>query len=298
MKLGFVKNKWVLLLLLIFLTACGNSKYQSAFDNGMKYLNEGDYEQAIVCFTEAISIDPKKTDAYNMRGTAYVYMHQYEDAVDDFSEVVRIDENAYDMEATLDLFAKELEKDEDSVEKVYYLLIDAGLADPEKLFTYPVFKAKESILNRKVHDGYLKYSYRKIEDVARDLGNDYTYETVDLFWRDYGYSYPQLGVAFELVSTTIDGEIIDDHIGAIWAFEDVYLGDGLNSRMTYNELSEYAKTHNCKLADTVFEGYFGDPNKEYVWTRLTTEDYEAIYLWRNGQNPYETESNVVLLYVY
>ena len=57
----------VFLLLLLSLTACGKSteaKWQEQYDLGMKYVSEGNYEEAIIAFAAAIEIDPKSADAY------------------------------------------------------------------------------------------------------------------------------------------------------------------------------------------------------------------------------------------
>ena len=57
----------VFLLLLLSLTACGKSteaKWQEQYDLGMKYVSEGNYEEAIIAFAAAIEIDPKSVDAY------------------------------------------------------------------------------------------------------------------------------------------------------------------------------------------------------------------------------------------
>lgn len=46
--------------------------WQEQFDLGVRYLSEGNYQEAIIAFTAAIEIDPKKAPAYVGRGDAYV----------------------------------------------------------------------------------------------------------------------------------------------------------------------------------------------------------------------------------
>ena len=56
-----------LLALFLGLTACGKSteaKWQEQYDLGMKYLSEGNYEEAVIAFAAAIEIEPKSADAY------------------------------------------------------------------------------------------------------------------------------------------------------------------------------------------------------------------------------------------
>ena len=57
------------------LCACGQkagATWQEQYDLGVRYLDEGKYEEAIVAFTAAIEIDPKRPEAYIGRGDAYL----------------------------------------------------------------------------------------------------------------------------------------------------------------------------------------------------------------------------------
>ena len=60
-------------LMLLSLVACGKSTdpWQEQYDLGVRYLSEGNYEEAIIAFTAAIEIDPKRAEAY--AGLADVY---------------------------------------------------------------------------------------------------------------------------------------------------------------------------------------------------------------------------------
>lgn len=69
----YLKPLGLLLLILILLTACGN-QWQAHYDLGMKYLTEGNYEEAIIEFEAAIEIDEMKPDTYI--GLAQVYIEQ------------------------------------------------------------------------------------------------------------------------------------------------------------------------------------------------------------------------------
>ena len=74
----------LMILLLLNLVACGGSKaetsaedsptWQEQYDLGMKYLSDGNYEEAIIAFTAAIEIDPKLPEAYI--GLAEIYVAQ------------------------------------------------------------------------------------------------------------------------------------------------------------------------------------------------------------------------------
>ena len=61
------------LLLTLSLAACGEKAptWQEQYDLGQKYLTEGNYEEAILAFTAAIEIDPKRPEAYLSLADAY-----------------------------------------------------------------------------------------------------------------------------------------------------------------------------------------------------------------------------------
>ena len=61
------------LILTLSLAACGEKAptWQERYDLGQKYLTEGNYEEAILAFTAAIEIDPKRPEAYLSLADAY-----------------------------------------------------------------------------------------------------------------------------------------------------------------------------------------------------------------------------------
>lgn len=62
------------LALVLGLCACKSTadRWQEQYDLGIRYLSEGNYEEAIIAFTAAIEIDPKQAAAFVGRGDAYV----------------------------------------------------------------------------------------------------------------------------------------------------------------------------------------------------------------------------------
>lgn len=60
-----MKRIFALLLALCLLCGCNAAaRWQEQYDLGMRYLNEQNYDEAILAFTEAIRIDEKNVDAY------------------------------------------------------------------------------------------------------------------------------------------------------------------------------------------------------------------------------------------
>ena len=75
------------LCLVLGLCACGQKAekapaaptWQEQYDLGLRYLSEGNYEEAIIAFTAVIDIDPKNAGALSGRGQAYVLSGETEE---------------------------------------------------------------------------------------------------------------------------------------------------------------------------------------------------------------------------
>jgi len=87
-----------LLLIGLSLSACGQKalSWQKQYDLGVRYLSEGNYEEAIIAFTAAIKIDPKQAPAYVGRGDAYIGSGETEEnlaaALADYEQAIGLDE--------------------------------------------------------------------------------------------------------------------------------------------------------------------------------------------------------------
>ena len=68
------------LLLLFQLGACGQSTltWEEQYDLGVRYLSDGNYEEAIIAFTAAIDIDPKRVESYVSMAEAYQQQEEYD----------------------------------------------------------------------------------------------------------------------------------------------------------------------------------------------------------------------------
>lgn len=69
-------------VLTMSLCACGSSaaKWQEQYDLGKKYLDDGNYKEAVVAFKAAITIDPKRAEAYSGAADAYIGQDDYDNA--------------------------------------------------------------------------------------------------------------------------------------------------------------------------------------------------------------------------
>lgn len=61
----------VLISLLVVLHFKATPTWKENYDLGVRYLSEGNYQEAVFAFTAAIEIDPRQADAYVGRGDAY-----------------------------------------------------------------------------------------------------------------------------------------------------------------------------------------------------------------------------------
>ena len=82
---------WVVLAIVLSLCACGGQEaepaveaptWQEQYDLGIRYLSEGNYEEAIIAFTAAIEIDPKQAEAYIGLAEVYAAIGDTEKALD------------------------------------------------------------------------------------------------------------------------------------------------------------------------------------------------------------------------
>ena len=73
-----------ILALLVGLCSCGKKPltWQEQYDLGVRYLSEGNYEEAILAFNAAIEIDPKVEDAYISIVEAYLAQGDIDSAIE------------------------------------------------------------------------------------------------------------------------------------------------------------------------------------------------------------------------
>ena len=97
------KVEILMFALIMLLSACAKiapgpeddndyTTWQEQYDLGVRYLSEGNYEEAIIAFTAAIEIDSKRPEAYVGRGDAYTAIGNSEEARRDYEQALKLDD--------------------------------------------------------------------------------------------------------------------------------------------------------------------------------------------------------------
>ena len=92
------------LALALGLCACGQkagATWQEQYDLGVKYLSEGNYEEAILAFTAAIEIDAKRPEGFIGRGDAYALSGDLSAALEDYETAIALDETVVEVYSKL-----------------------------------------------------------------------------------------------------------------------------------------------------------------------------------------------------
>ena len=87
-----MRNIFLSLILLIFLTSCGPNPEKSdhLVEEGIMLSHYAKYEKAIETYTEAITYNPENFEAFYYRGNAKASLRRYKEAIEDFSKAIEI----------------------------------------------------------------------------------------------------------------------------------------------------------------------------------------------------------------
>ena len=80
-------------VLLVLLACGGPGGAESHNSDGVKYFEEGRFEDAIAEYDEALRLDSQYAVAYYNRGAAYFTLGQFERAIEDYGEAIRLTPN-------------------------------------------------------------------------------------------------------------------------------------------------------------------------------------------------------------
>lgn len=179
----------VIIALVLELCACGQKAptWQEQYDLGVRYLSEGNYQEAIIAFTTAIEIDPKRAPAYVGRGDAYIIVaEEFAGSITEAAQLGQEAINAYQNAVKEYITAIELDgMDVDTYRKaakVYIALgdIDSATAILEQGFQTTEDKSLQEILDKTL--GVI---------IAEDLSEDSEeYHLLENFLSNFGWYWP------------------------------------------------------------------------------------------------------------
>lgn len=196
-----------LLIIAIGLGACSQNQeaqWQEQYDLGIRYLSEGNYEEAIIAFTTAIEIDPKMSETYLALGNLYIELGDYEAAAKILEQGVS-NTNDTSLQELLDDVKKLVSIDFDNLVSDAFSYTDAGESSS---FEYHIPKiniddAAIAQLNQEIYAG-LEYDH-----IASDIA---AYGFAD---HSASYQWSVNGSILSLVTKT-------DDMMAAWTEYSVY----------------------------------------------------------------------------
>jgi len=88
-------STFLVCMLLTTLSLAGSpASNRSTYEAGCYWMGKGKYEKAIVCFTEALKVNPKSIRARVKRGKAYLALARCKEAREDFYAALDLMEDA------------------------------------------------------------------------------------------------------------------------------------------------------------------------------------------------------------
>lgn len=141
-KMSIVIGSILLVVILAIMSAVlitkmssgGGQNIQDLLDLGQKYLNELDYEAAIVVFDEAIALDPKCEEAYMGKATAQYSLGLYQDAIDTLKEGIKVVDESSELEEFLKKIEDELRDTEETI--IQEEIVVPDMAEDQRTLNY------------------------------------------------------------------------------------------------------------------------------------------------------------------
>lgn len=218
---------WVLVCF-VLLGGCSQSvegQWQEQYDLGVRYLSEGNYEEAIIAFTAAIEVEPKRPDAYLM--LAEVYLSQ-----DDTQQAVQVLYSGWqNCPEKMQTFLAELEQ-------LGYYIDENGELNLRQSLENDAFSAYQRVLD-KIYYGILNQWQDINFESALSSENDISY----LWYFPYTSVHSLADAGYMLIDLNEDGvsELIISPISA------ASVSDQYNTGMIY-DLYTYQKGQVLHLA--------------------------------------------------
>lgn len=166
-------TKALMMCCILLLVSCGQktSTWQGKYDLGIRYLSEGNYEEAIIAFTAAIEIDPKQALAYVGRGDAYIASEEKNlpAAQADYEKAIELDNasiNAYISLADIYIQQEQYEKALEILRQGYEITNDEDLLE-KRNSAEALYIPKEANLTERLDMSDIRYTYEEDRDAGQ-----------------------------------------------------------------------------------------------------------------------------------
>ncbi len=243
----------------ILFSSCGVDKITKQLNLGYKYLNEGQYEEAILAFDKVLVIDEKNTKAIIGTASAYVGLEQFDEATSFLTE--HISNN---------------KENKELYDKLIEIYLDRGM----------YAEAKE-IIDMAAEMGYL-YDVDSLEaDIKEKLLDSSEYQTA---WEEIEINNKRISVKNGNVQVTDLETGIEENI-AQGNYASNFMTDGNIVYLFNSGTKEIAKAHigaktTTKIIDT-YTNIPSDAEEEWGWDEITFLGCNTDYLYYSESYAFE-----------
>ena len=251
----------VMMLLLCTMLLVGSCEqeptWQTLYDAGIQYTEEGNYDQAIASLEDAIALDASKPEAYSALADVYVAMENLEKALEVLQQ--GIDATGDDgLKARVEEISAKLEE----------------LAGPQK----PEYM--------------VDYLGMTVNEIAALWGEDYTVSSDLYFGGSKGIYYDdnRISATFYFQDASNNGvQTGEEQINLIQLSTDLNVAEGFPTALTHPELKK-------ALPEGEFV-FFAESGYNATYTCQYSDDISIIYEWNYGSDPETTPSSWVSLFM-
>ncbi|MCI9169351.1 MAG: tetratricopeptide repeat protein [Lawsonibacter sp.] len=283
-----IQSILMIFCMMLSIAACGPKPltWQEQYDLGVRYLSEGNYQEAIIAFTAAIEIDPKRTETYTGLVEAYLAMGEY-DKVNEVWEMVDAQEWSDELLAMISVQTQKHEAVRVALENGDPGLWITGLSyDKESFVSGQETEFKLTIFyNCPPIEEYLIYTGADTAEKDRYsfVGDGYSVHgtgiiqvpvsATPVFWKNRFFAlYVSLRTENEGMEISSDRIYITDEglVTDYYANRNHYGGTEFSARNNYQEFTSLEPSEQRRIttiAETIVQG-----NKDELLSLIHTED--------------------------
>ena len=287
----------ILLILTLALGGCGHSSqatWQDRYDLGVRYLSEGNYEEAVIAFTAAIEIDSKRPEAYVGRGDAYALSGDTEDnlaaALSDYEAAIALDESLPG--AWLGLADVYIRLGE--YEKAYEVLKEGKeKCGGNQEITNKIMEIESGVYTDSANNIRRSNDYDTNGNLTSYTVYSYDFLGRKFYWENYGYQYSEEGEPMGEITLENYCEVDFDQQNRPERYR-FYNSDGMPieyDTFLYNEAGLKSEQHRYDQNDKevcYFLFYYDEQGREIKY-----EGFDENGMYSYWISEYDAEGNLV-----